>query len=236
MLPTETRKWTRRSLLLAPIAAAVVPLSLFARSRFAPPATPPDSIRATWQYQDAALLARAWTLPAAHRIKPTFRSQRNGSTCGPASVANVFRSLSHDVDEAKVLEGTGWCRTGVCFGGLTLDQLASVAATNPGHRPTVLRDLSFEQFTEQLRRSNDPDRRYIVNFHRGPLFRQGAGHHSPIGGYLEAEKLVFILDTNDSYRPFLVDARRLFQAMNTHDSSSGQTRGLLSMVRASCCR
>jgi hypothetical protein len=221
--------WTRRSLLLVPIAAAVVPVSLFVRSRFAHTSTPPDSIRATRQYQDPALLARAWALPAAQRMRPAFRSQQNRSSCGPASVANVFRSLGHDVDEGQVMEDTGMCWTGVCFGGLTLDELATVAATNQAQRATLLRDLSYPQFTEHLRRSNHPDRRYIVNFHREPLFRQGAGHHSPIGGYLEAENLVFVLDTNDSYRPFLVDARRLFEAVNTVDSSSGKTRGLLAL-------
>jgi hypothetical protein len=218
----------RRALLLIPIAAAVVaPVSLFAGSRFAQPAATVDSIRGTSQYQDAALLAHAWTLPAAQRIKPTFRFQRNSSSCGPASLANVFRSFGHDVDEAAVVAGTGKCWTGICFGGVTLDELAGIATANQAHRVKVLRDLSFEQFMDHLRHSNDPQRRYIVNFDRGPLFGHSRGHHSPIGGYLERENLAFIVDTNESYKPFLVDPRRLFEAMNTVDSTAGKTRGLL---------
>jgi hypothetical protein len=208
-------------------AAIVIPVSLLARSRFVPPASPVDSIRGTWRYQDASLLARAWTLPAAQRMQPAFRFQRNSSSCGPASVANVFRSLGDDVDEVAVLAGTGMCWTGVCFGGVTLDELAGIARANPAHRVSVLRDLTFEQFTEHLRHSNDPRRRYIANFHRGPLFGQGHGHHSPIGGYLERENLAFVLDTSDSYKPFLVDPRRLFEAVNTVDSTGGKKRGLL---------
>ena len=80
---------------------------------------------------------------------------------------------------------------------------------------------------DHVRDSNDPRRRYIVNFHRTPLYGQGHGHHSPIGGYLERENLVFVLDTNESYQPFLVDPRRLFEAMNTVDSTGGKKRGLL---------
>src|SRR5260370_38389144 len=111
----------RRALLLIPVAAGlVVPVSLFARSRFTQSAAP-DSIRGNWQYQDAALLARAWTLPAAQRMQPAFRFQRNSSSCGPASLANVFRSFGHDIDETAVVAGTGKCWTSICFGGVTLD-------------------------------------------------------------------------------------------------------------------
>jgi hypothetical protein len=216
----------RRALLLVPVAAAGSAAWL-ARSRYAQPAVRGDSIRDTAQFQDPALLARAWTLPAAQRIQPAFRPQRNATTCGPASLANVFRSLGHDVDEAAVLSGTGKCWTSVCFGGVTLDELADIARARPGHRVSVLRDLTFEQFVEHLRRSNDPGRRYVVNFHRGPLFTEGHGHHSPLGGYLERENLAFVLDTNDRYQPFLVDPRRLFEAVNTVDSTGGKTRGLL---------
>jgi hypothetical protein len=80
---------------------------------------------------------------------------------------------------------------------------------------TVLRDLSEEQFREHLRRSNDPGRRFVVNFSREAIFGTGVGHHSPIGGYLEAEGLVFVLDVNPNYRPWLgvrACSRRLTRA------------------------
>ena len=53
----------------------------------------------------------------------------------------------------------------------------------------------------------------------------GAGHHSPIGGYLENEDLVFVLDVNRDYRPWLVERTRLFDAMNTWDGD--KKRGML---------
>jgi len=76
-----------------------------------------------------------------------------------------------------------------------------------GPHTTVLRNLSEDQFLEHLRRSNDPGRRYIVNFDRAQIFGAGVGHHSPIGSYLEAEDLVFVLDVNSDYQPWLVERK-----------------------------
>ena len=111
--------------------------------------------------------------------------QSNPSLCGPASIANALRSLGETAtSETAVLAGTGRCWTGVCFMGLTLDELGKARLIN--RTVSVLRDLSPEQFQQHLRRSNEPGRRYIINFSRKEIFGAGAGHHSPIGGYLEA--------------------------------------------------
>jgi Phytochelatin synthase len=172
------------------------------------------------------LMERAWRLPVAATFNRQLTWQSNGSRCGPAAVANAYRSLGESAStEGKVLAGTGWCWIGVCILGLTLDELADVARVNTSRKITVLRDLSEEQFLGHLRRSNDPDRRYIVNFSRQQIFGAGAGHHSPIGGYLENEDLVFILDVNSDYKPWLVERTRLFAAVNTFDGE--KKRGLL---------
>ena len=113
------------------------------------------------------------------------------------------------------------------LGGITLDRLADVVREKSGKRVTVLRDLTLEQFRAEMARANDPALRYIVNFHRGPLFAGGGGHHSPIGGYLAAEDLVLVVDVNRKYDPWLVPTARLFAAVDTVDKSSGTKRGLL---------
>ena len=64
-----------------------------------------------------------------------------------------------------------------------------------------------------------------MNFSRKLIFGAGVGHHSPIGGYLEDEDLVFVLDVNPDYRPWLVERKRLFAAMDTDDGDN--KRGLL---------
>ena len=176
--------------------------------------------------RDPALLARAWAMPVAAAFRPSLVYQSGGSRCGPASLANVFRSLGDArATETLVLDGTGRCWSGTCIMGLSLDELSEVARAHTQHKISVLRDLTPDQFREHLRRSNDPGRRYVINFSRKPIFGAGGGHHSPIGGYLEAEDLVFVLDVNADFQPWLVERERLFAAVDTIDG--GQKRGML---------
>ena len=187
------------------------------------------SIKATHEYQDPSLLERAWALPVAQIYrKDGVDYQGNGSFCGPTSAVNVLRSLGATTDQAHVLDGTdAHPHFGLLFGGITLDHLADVVRAKSGKQVTVLRDLTLEQFRAEVARSNDPAVRYIVNFHRGPLFATGGGHHSPIGGYLPAEDLVLVVDVNKRYQPWLVPTARLFAAVDTVDKQSGKKRGLL---------
>lgn len=109
--------------------------------------------------------------------------------------------------------------------GLTLDELAGVARVHTGRKVTVLRDLTPDEFKEHMRKANLSGRRYIINFSRERLFGAGVGHFSPIGGYLESDDLVFVLDVNPNYQPWLVKRERLFSAMDTFDGQ--KKRGLL---------
>jgi Phytochelatin synthase len=127
--------------------------------------------------------------------------------------------------ESAVLAGTGRCWTGYCIVGLTLDELAGVARAHTNRKVMVLRDLTPEVFLDHLRSSNDPAKRYVINFRRREIFGSGGGHHSPIAGYLENEDLVFVLDVNEHFHPWLVERSRLFAAMNTQDGD--KKRGLL---------
>ena len=187
------------------------------------------SIKALPAYQDAALLERAWALPvAAVYKKDGVDWQNNGSFCGPTSAVNVARSLGEPADQAHILDGTQLHTTlGMLWGGATLDQLADVVREKTGKQVTVLRDLTLAEFRAEMAKTNQPSLRYIVNFHRGPLFGKGGGHHSPIGGYLADQDLVLVVDVNEKYKPWLVPTERLFGAVDTVDKSSGKKRGLL---------
>ncbi len=186
------------------------------------------SIKSASEFQDPTLLARAWALPVAQLYKPGVDFQTNGSFCGPASVVNVLRSLGTKADQATILEGTDTQTSmGLIMGGLALDQLAEIARKKTGKKVTAMHDLDLAGFRAQLQRANDPSVRLIINFHRGPIFAQGGGHHSPIAGYLAAEDLVLVLDVNEKYKPWLVKSERLFEAMNTTDKGAGKKRGLL---------
>ena len=211
---------------------AVMALALFFVRPEAPMPAGFVSIRAAPAFQDAALLERAWALPVAKTFPRPLISQSNPSSCGPTSVANVFRSAGAETGADDVAAHGSGCAGGVCFGGLTLSQLAEAAhATSPAWQVTELHPATVEALRDELRHANEPERRLIMNFSRRPLFGTGGGHHSPIGGYLEAEDLVFVLDVNARYGPWLVSTPRLFEAMDTVDSSSGQKRGLLRLTR-----
>jgi hypothetical protein len=203
--------------LLIAIAVAFVLLSI--------PRVSPEAI-ASSVTRTPALIEEAWALPAAAAFERRLDYQSNASFCGPASLANIFRTLGESAtNESAVLEGTGMCWIGVCPVGLTLDEVAVVARQHTKRRVSVMRDLSLEEFRVQMRLANDPARRVLINFERKPIFGAGAGHHSPIGGYLERQDLVFVLDVNEAFGPWLIESERLFKAMDTMD---GETkRGLL---------
>ncbi|MCQ1571288.1 phytochelatin synthase family protein [Neorhizobium galegae] len=186
---------------------------------------PPEAIRSS-VIRSPELIDLAWTLPVAATFGRNVTWQSNGSRCGPASIANAFRSAGEEeTTEAEVLDGTGMCWTGFCIIGLTLDELADLARMKTERKVSVLRNLTADEFRQHMKHANDPGRRYIVNFTREKIFGAGAGHHSPIGGYLEAEDLVLVLDVNEDYKPWLVERQRLFSAMDTLDGD--MKRGLL---------
>jgi len=191
-----------------------------------------QSIELRPDFRDATLMAAAWQLPAAAEYaKHPLEYQRNPSFCGPASAANVMRSLGISTTQSAVIDGTSYDPLfGILPGGMTLDELASLLDHRLDYRVVVLRDLTLEEFRQEIQKANDPRRRYIVNFHRGPLFGRGHGHFSPVLGYLAEADLVAVGDVNESYKPFLVATDRLWQGVDTHDNSSGQKRGLIVVV------
>ncbi len=214
----------RRAVASAGVVVAIAALA-FVVARDAPSSV--TSIDRAASYQSPALLEKAWALPVAATYRAGYDTQRNASFCGPASVVNVQRSLGARSDQSIVLEGTGVSTVFGFVPGLTLDELASVTRHRTGRNVTILRELDLPTLRTELAKANDPAVRFIANFHRGPLFGRGGGHHSPIAGYLPEEDLVFVLDVNASYRPWLVSPQRLLEAMTTVDSATGLQRGLL---------
>jgi hypothetical protein len=186
------------------------------------------SIEAQADYRSEAKLVAAWSLPVAVTYPKPLVYQNNPSFCGPASVANVLRSLGVEATQEGLVERSQFRRVfGLLIGGLTLDELAGLITSQTPHRVTVLRDLTLAQFREHLRSVNDVRYRYVANFHRGPLFGRGHGHFSPLLGYLETDDLVLVGDVNDEYRPFLVRSEALWRAVDTVDSASEKKRGLI---------
>jgi hypothetical protein len=131
------------------------------------------SIKETRDYQDPALLKKAWALPVAAASQADIEFQQNGSVCGPTSLADVLHSLKQPGNQESILQGSGFSTVmGYLPEGLTLDQLAEIARQKLQRKVTVLRALSLSAFREQLSHVNDPARRYVINFSRGPQEKQ----------------------------------------------------------------
>jgi hypothetical protein len=186
------------------------------------------TIERTITFRDAALLAEAERLPVARSYLSHFEYQHNGSVCGPTSAADLLHSIGHDQSQEQVMTEAGVRSVfGYVIPGLTLDQEEALLGKATGEPVTLFRDLDLKAFRSYLARSNDPALRFIVNFHREPMFGRGEGHFSPILGYLQRRDLVLVGDVNRSYGIYLVSSQRLFDAMNTIDSITGKKRGLL---------
>ena len=106
----------------------------------------PDAIRLSVTRSEADL-DKAWKLPAASTFRKQLTWQSNPSLCGPASVANALRSLGETAtSENAVLAGTGRCWTGICFMGLSLDELAEVTRLKTNRTVTRYARFPSEQF------------------------------------------------------------------------------------------
>lgn len=180
------------------------------------------------EYQDAALLAKAWTLAAANGFSlEKVEYQINGAYCGVATAVNVMESFGQPADQETVLDGFSKRPASIRMGGMTLDQVGQLIRDKSGKKVEVIRDIAFGVFMGHVRRINEPGSRYTANFTRQPLFHCCGGHHSPLAAYLPDENLIFVLDVNEKYQSWLVSPERLYEAMNTIDNDGGLKRGLL---------
>jgi len=179
--------------------------------------------------QDPDLLEHAWSLPVALLYRDDgYETQQNWTNCGPTSAANLLQSMGVDLDQREVARTAG-VRTffGLIMGGLTLDQMADVLRETTAREVVIHRNLDLDGLRAHMHRANNPGHRFIVNFDRRPLWGEGAGHFSPVLGYLGAHDQVFVGDVNDDFDPFLTPTERLLEALNTVDSETGLMRGLL---------
>ncbi len=128
---TRTRKivlWMAAAALALGSAAVVLPIVVSAGHADSARIV---SIKETREYQDPALLKKAWALPVAAAYRADIEFQQNGSVCGPSSLANVLHSLKRAGTQESILQGSGFSTImGYLPQGLTLDQLATIAREN----------------------------------------------------------------------------------------------------------
>ena len=173
-------------------------------------------------------------------------TQENEGFCGIASVVASLNSLPHI---KKPFSATFWPysyftqddifttntssvkgKPAVSASGLTLDQMQQFLKALEIKSTIYFGDDLAEASLRHLLKTtlNDANRRIIVDFSRQTLKQEGLGHFSPIGAYDADSDSVLILDVAKfKYPPFWVSLSDLLASIQSVDTDSGKTRGLL---------
>ena len=173
-------------------------------------------------------------------LLPYFVSQGRRGFCGVASGSIVINALLRPqpqltqtmffTPEVSAVRSD----IAVTFGGLTLSQLAAIIRAH-GLNVQVVHAAqgSLESFRKVASATlAEPFEFLIVNYDRTTLKQEGAGHISPVGAYNAESDRLLVLDVAAQKYPYTwVPAQELWDAMNTVDPASGETRGFL-LVRA----
>ena len=169
-----------------------------------------------------------------------FEPQQYASYCGVASsvialnaIGTAGTPLTQDTffrQPASDVRG----RWSTFFGGMSLGQLGELLGAH-GARVEVVHvgDTTLGAFRaaarENLARSGDV---VLVNYLRAAIDQKSGGHISPLAAYDEESDRFLVLDVSTyKYPSVWVKADAMFDAMNTTDSASNQSRGYVLVGR-----
>ena len=114
--------------------------------------------------------------------------------------------------------------------GITMKELGNALQSHGALVQSLSGDsISIDQLREHLRHElTDKEHYLLINYHRPSLNQKGGGHWSVLGAYDVSSDRALILDVaRYAYPPTWVSLSALHRAINTLDSSSGESRGLL---------
>lgn len=210
-------------------------------------ATPIAPIAAT-SAEGQALLWRSGDRSDYAPLAQEFITQANLAYCGVASAVMVLNSLGIPAPAAA---GYGayrfWTQENffdnlatravlppetVARQGMTLDQLTALLGSHGLQAErSYASDLSLEQFRQRVRGNlRQPGDRLLVNYYRPAVGQQGGGHISPLAAYDERSDRILLLDVaRYRYPSVWIRTEDLWQAARAVDSSSGRSRGLVSI-------
>ncbi|MGQ0620551.1 MAG: phytochelatin synthase family protein [Panacagrimonas sp.] len=192
-----------------------------------------------------ALLRSATPFSVDHgQLLPYFVPQSRRAYCGIATSTMVVNALRHPqpllsqstifTPEVSALRSA----TAVSFSGLSLEQLGDLLrAEGLAVRVVHAANTDLDSFRGAARAVlAEPSEYLIVNYDRATLEQQGSGHISPVTAYHADSDRFLVLDVAaHKYPPTWVPATELWNAMQTVDPSSGQSRGFL-LVREAGAR
>ena len=184
-------------------------------------------------YKNKHLLAKIWNSVSGQLyLKGGLEYQANVGYCPAATTRCILRSIPSHIPIA--------IPPMVSSSSLPPKVAAAIDNASTLTKTTVIYgNEGYEAFLSAIKLSNNPKYRVAVNYLRSALYGITlpflhnillgyiGGHFSPVIGYLPDQDLVAIFDVNHNYGVFLVDTKRLYDAVNTYDIMSKTTRGLV---------
>jgi Phytochelatin synthase len=179
------------------------------------------------------------------QLIPNFAVQSTQSYCSVASAITVLNSMpiakpvdptyapyayftqsnffTHEV--SKIISAQA-----VLEMGMTRAEMVKVLAAEGVHATTIAGDsINDKALRTLLRKALGDDGQYVlVNYLRAKLSQAGAGHWSVLAAYDAKSDKVLILDVAKyKYPPVWISISTLRQAIDTLDSTSNKSRGLV---------
>jgi hypothetical protein len=179
------------------------------------------------------------------KLATYLESEQILTFCGPATIAAVLNSLDVKRPVPQRLYPWGLFTQDTVFTpenqtvkpypmveheGLVLEQLTAFF-NNLGVKAELHHADSIDE--AQLRQTikdtlADPNKRLVVNYTRKAIGQNGDGHISPVGAYDAETDRVLVLDVAKyKYPPAWMTVADLYKAINTVDSGSNKTRGIV---------
>jgi len=190
----------------------------------------PENLLSLTAVEGQRLLANA--ARADHQsLTAAFEPQRRPAFCGVASAVIALNALrpGRPLTQASFFASLPM-ELRVTLGGMTLDELGELLRQHRADVEVVhASDSTLEAFRikarENLSRAGDY---VLVNYQRSVLGQSHGGHISPLAAYSAETDRFLILDVAAYRYPAVwVSAADLWNAINTVDSTSRQTRGLV---------
>ncbi len=179
------------------------------------------------------------------QLIPQLTTQKTQTYCGIASAVTVLNAMAfgqpgdpvyypytHVTQDSFFTPGVLEYVTplSVLTRGISMKELGS-ALKNHGVVVHSISGDSFgiDQLRERLSRDlTDKEHYILINYHRPSLNQKGGGHWSVLGAYDPTTDRALILDVaRYAYPPTWASLSALHAGINTLDSSSGESRGLL---------
>ena len=177
-----------------------------------------------------------------------FVTQINQAFCGVASISMVLNSLEVDAPDAEAWDQDYFTQTNtlneqteaiiqtslIQRQGLTLAELAAIFETYPVEAEIHYgSELELEAFREMaIANLKDPNNFIVINYLRRAIGQQRGGHISPIAAYNAATDRFLVMDVSRyKYPPVWVKAHDLWKSLDTLDTTSGKSRGMLLIQR-----